>query len=327
NKISLSRQNPYSLPLTTVGLIICIAGLIGNGIVFCFLCFKMKRRHFTIYIINLSIADFTYLFGLCVLLIYMFSLFTGLLYNFGFNAGIYLLTVISLERCIAVICPLWYQCQRPKRLTTISCTSCWTLSVLVTGLEQFVCTSGQQYLNPGSEYCTNVYFFTSALYIIVVLVLVVSSFTLLFDIQKASKHCHPPKLYIVIIVSATVFLISVIPARILGLLLYFKILNSDTLMLVFFYVTSLCSAFNCSTNPYIYMVVGRFGKRVDGGSNIKQLLEKHPPQSPWNVLKGSANKPDERSRRTAEQTIERRRNTLNAADDSLNRPANAAAIR
>uniref|UniRef100_A0A8C5PAR3 G-protein coupled receptors family 1 profile domain-containing protein n=1 Tax=Leptobrachium leishanense TaxID=445787 RepID=A0A8C5PAR3_9ANUR len=243
---------------------VCLFGMLGNGIAFWFLCFRIPLNTYTVYIINLMIADFVYLFFSAILMIMQVDHLMAI--------RMFFLLAISIERCLSVYYPIWYRCRRPKHLSLIACLIMWLFACLVmTGLEQFVCTSGQQYLNPGSEYCTNVYFFTSALYIIVVLVLVVSSFTLLFDIQKASKHCHPPKLYIVIIVSATVFLISVIPARILGLLLYFKILNSDTLMLVFFYVTSLCSAFNCSTNPYIYMVVGRFGKRVDGGSNIKIL--------------------------------------------------------
>ncbi|KAM4705029.1 mas-related G-protein coupled receptor member H-like [Rhinophrynus dorsalis] len=280
----------YFLPLTTFSIVLCMVGLVGNVVVFWFLCFKIKKSQFTIYIINLAVADFTFLLGLCVWLLYMFSvlnglkksdivmnyvaLFSGLLYNFGFNAGIYLLTVIGLERCFAVLYPFWYQCQRPKKLSSYMCILMWILSILVTGLENFICTGEQQYLAPGSEKCTDVYFFTSALYIIVVSIMILSSLTLLLEIRKASRHCHPPRLYIVIIASISVFLTSVVPARILGLLLYFNILNSQTVLRAIFFITSICSAVNCSANPYIYMFVGRWRKQISEENSMKQIFEK-----------------------------------------------------
>ncbi|MEE6509531.1 hypothetical protein FKM82_026789 [Ascaphus truei] len=283
------RRSAYALPLTTISLAICVIGLVGNGIVLWFFCFKIKRSQFTIYILNLAVADFTFLTGLLVLLLYIFCLLnklkksmavlkyiillTGLLYNLGFNTGIYILMAIGLERCLAVLYPFWYRCQRPKKQSTYVCTMFWMLSALVTGLESFLCSGGQQYLTPGSESCTKVYFFTSALYLIVVPIMLLSSLMLLLHIQKASEHCHPPRLYIVIVASVTIFLISVVPARVLGLLIYYNILYSDTFLLAFFYVTSVCSAINCSANPYIYMLVGRWRNHMSEESSIKQSLE------------------------------------------------------
>ncbi|KAM5158244.1 mas-related G-protein coupled receptor member H-like [Mantella aurantiaca] len=284
------RRGSYFIPLTVLSLALCVLGLLGNETVFWILCFKIKRTHCTIYFLNLALADFTFLLGLGTWMVYTFcvlngvrnldivegyiAFFTGLLYNFGFNASIYLLTVIALERCLAVLYPFWYQCYRTKNLSTYVSIMSWLLSLLVTGLENLICTGKQQYQAPGSQSCTNVYFFTSSLYFIIVLIMIISSLTLLFKIQTASKQCHPPKIYIVIVISVTIFLISVVPARILGLLLYFNFLQSDSFFVAFFFITSLCSCFNCSVNPYIYMAVGRWGKLKAEEISVRKMLEK-----------------------------------------------------
>ncbi|KAM4026819.1 mas-related G-protein coupled receptor member H-like [Anomaloglossus baeobatrachus] len=287
---TLINQNTYILPLTIFCLALCIFGLLGNGIVIWFLVLKIKRTPFTVYILNLAIADFIFLFGLCVWMMYTFcylngwrtsvfennyvAFITGLFYNFGFNSSIYILMVIALERCLAAVYPFWYQCQRPQNLSTYMCIIFWLLSLLVTGLENIICSDGAQYPDPGSENCTNVYFFTSALYLLIVPIMVLSSVTLIVTIYTASTHWHHTKLYIVIVISVTIFLISVVPARILGLLLYFNVLQTGEFLIAFFFATSLCSAFNCSANPYIYMAVGWFGKQKTETNSMKQVLEK-----------------------------------------------------
>ncbi|XP_068094430.1 proto-oncogene Mas-like [Hyperolius riggenbachi] len=284
---SMHGRSSYIMPLLVFSIALCLTGLLGNGIVLWFLCLKIKRNHFTVYILHLAAADFTFLFGLWVWMVYLFmvlnglrstavaddyiALLLGLLYNFGFNASIYLLMAIAMERCLAVLFPFWYQCHRSQNSSVYVCIGSWLFSVLITGLENMICDNGHQYHAPGSQSCTNVYFFTTAVYLTVVPIMVLSSLTLLFTIQTASKHCQSTKLYIVIVISVTVFLISVVPARILGLLLYFNVMKSNAFLVEFFFVTSLCSAFNCSANPYIYMAVGQWGMRE---CSIQKILEK-----------------------------------------------------
>ncbi|NXK78157.1 MRGX2 protein, partial [Amazona guildingii] len=52
-----------------VCIVICVFGMVGNGIVLWFLGFQMKRNHFTVYILNLAVADCSLL-----LLFFLFSL-------------------------------------------------------------------------------------------------------------------------------------------------------------------------------------------------------------------------------------------------------------
>ncbi|KAJ1080508.1 hypothetical protein NDU88_000707 [Pleurodeles waltl] len=52
-------------------LLISILGLIGNGIVLWFLCIRIKRNTYTVYILNLAVADFCLLLYLVVALLYV----------------------------------------------------------------------------------------------------------------------------------------------------------------------------------------------------------------------------------------------------------------
>ncbi|NXH17443.1 MAS protein, partial [Bucco capensis] len=98
---------------------ICVCGLVGNGTVMWFLIFHMKQNPFTVYVLNLAIADFSLLLNLLVYLtVYMiirgycfmpygtdFFIYYILLVPFlcCYYSSMYLLTAMSVERCLAVL--------------------------------------------------------------------------------------------------------------------------------------------------------------------------------------------------------------------------------
>ncbi|XP_078525203.1 mas-related G-protein coupled receptor member H-like [Lissotriton helveticus] len=290
-KNSTGNMLPFGAQLTMniLAVIIIMIGLVGNAIVFWFLFIKIKRNQCTVYILNLAVADFTFLVGCAIyLMFFLFYLcgvkvtesdnekvfFAGnLLYDIGFNASTFVLTAISVERFVSVLLPIWHRCHRPKWQSTAVSAVLWALSVLVTGLETFLCQNSDKYQEPGSGKCTAVYLFTSALFLVTVSLMVLSSLTLLLEIRKTSKQCRPLRLYIVIIVTVMVFLLNVVPARVIGLLLYFKILPSEVYSLLFFYITEIFTSIHCSMNPYIYIFVGRWRKQGPG-ITVKQAFEK-----------------------------------------------------
>ncbi|XP_030046191.1 proto-oncogene Mas [Microcaecilia unicolor] len=259
--------------LSYICLLIAFCGLLGNSIVIWLLGFRIPKNKFTVYFLNLAIADVLFLFSVWVQLVVIIcmksghwisdvdtrniSIFMGLLYNVGFNTGIYLLMTVSIERCLCALYPIWYQYRHPKHQSDIVCILLWALSGLVTGLENFI---------PGSEPRTAVYLFTSALFLLVIILMILSSLILFITVQKISDKCQPLRLYIVIIVSVVVFLISVVPARLLGLLLYFKVLSSYFLLVYFYFITVLCSSVNCAANPFIYFLVGSLRRWRFSGS-------------------------------------------------------------
>ncbi|KAG6923681.1 mas-related G-protein coupled receptor member H-like, partial [Chelydra serpentina] len=138
--------------ISSISLFICLVGLVGNGMVLWFLGFRIKKDPFTIYILNLDIDDFGFLLCMVaffiIIILYLRMDFLGgfviieaiqWVALFIYNTGLYLLTAISVQRCLSVLYPIWYRCHHPKNLSSIVCALLWALSILVTGLECYFC--------------------------------------------------------------------------------------------------------------------------------------------------------------------------------------------
>ncbi|NXF61426.1 MRGX2 protein, partial [Ciccaba nigrolineata] len=113
---------PYGLIVFAgVSMGISLCGLAGNGIVMWFLGFHMKQNPFTVYFLNLAVADFSLLllfFMLILAFLYLISNCSYLsnfipsyidfvsivefLCHFFELSSLGLLTTISVERCISV---------------------------------------------------------------------------------------------------------------------------------------------------------------------------------------------------------------------------------
>ncbi|NWV30415.1 MRGRD protein, partial [Origma solitaria] len=102
---------------------ISLCGLLGNGMVMWFLGFQMKQNPFTVYILNLAVADFSLLvlfllllldalsfIAFCPLSLFMF-LYRHRKFAFTFEflchlfdlSSLGLLTALSVERCVSVL--------------------------------------------------------------------------------------------------------------------------------------------------------------------------------------------------------------------------------
>ncbi|KAG8133972.1 hypothetical protein E2320_011736 [Naja naja] len=112
--------------------ILCCVGVTLNGIVIWLLGFQIKRNPFTVLILNLAIADFGFLISMAIFCIEIFIHFIppGIpfqvlfsLFNFTYINGLFLLTAISIDRCVVVLFPIWHRCSRPKYLSLLSVSS------------------------------------------------------------------------------------------------------------------------------------------------------------------------------------------------------------
>ncbi|NXJ66141.1 MAS protein, partial [Rostratula benghalensis] len=110
-------HNYSALIIPGVFIVICLCGLVGNMVVVRFLVFHMKNP-FTVYVLNLAIADFSLLlFFLTILTLHILSTIYGIysleyilshyvlmvLFLFFYYASMYLLTAMSIERCASVL--------------------------------------------------------------------------------------------------------------------------------------------------------------------------------------------------------------------------------
>ncbi|XP_058034498.1 mas-related G-protein coupled receptor member H-like [Ahaetulla prasina] len=127
---------------------LCFLGLLGNGKVIWILGFHMKRNSFSIYVLNLAVADSGVLILKVLVQIFdisknyfpIYFLFEGL-YFMMHNASQLLLISISVDRCVSVLFPIWHQCHRPPKLSLIVCVIAWVLPFLYFALEMVVILS------------------------------------------------------------------------------------------------------------------------------------------------------------------------------------------
>ncbi|XP_078503097.1 proto-oncogene Mas-like [Lissotriton helveticus] len=274
--ITLTMLLAMSLPTQ----IICLLGIAGNGIVLWFLCLEMQRNPFTVYILNLAAADCFLLLCTTVILVYILTsaageiiiffnevvlFYIGILFQFGYNTSLFLLTAISVERCLSILHPIWYKCHRAKHLSTIVSSLLWTFAIAVTMIECLWCTERDFYVS--APHCTAVFVFLLSLtFGIICPVMILSSLTLIIKVQRSLRKRQSMRLYQVILINVVFFLLTTFPTRLLWVCFYFGVIQHNYfnyLTIIFAHI--FCTTVHSSTNPYIYFLVGRKNKRISRG--------------------------------------------------------------
>ncbi|XP_062996038.1 chemerin-like receptor 1 [Elgaria multicarinata webbii] len=142
-----------------------LLGVIGNGLVIFVTGFRMKRTVNTIWFLNLAIADFVFTFFLPLSAAYialgfhwpfgkaLCKLSTTLAFLNMF-ASVFLLTVISMDRCIFVVCPVWAQNYRTTRLASLVTLGIW-LAALALSCPYLVFRDTKSSLDENTTHCYN----------------------------------------------------------------------------------------------------------------------------------------------------------------------------
>ncbi|KAE8594255.1 hypothetical protein XENTR_v10019528 [Xenopus tropicalis] len=124
----------------TIHSIICILGIVGNGLVIWIIGFKMEKTATLIWFLNLGISDFSFclflsiymiqielphnwLFGWIMCKTWTFNLYLNL------STSVLFLMIISIDRCICVLYPLWSKIHRTARLSSVTSVIIWIISV------------------------------------------------------------------------------------------------------------------------------------------------------------------------------------------------------
>ncbi|EHB12328.1 Mas-related G-protein coupled receptor member F [Heterocephalus glaber] len=226
-------------------LLLCLCGLVGNGLVLWFFGFSIKRTPFSIYFLHLASADGTYLFSKAVV--------CRILGLCTFVTSVSLLPAISTERCVSIIFPSWYWRQRPKRLSAVVCTLLWLLSLLVTGIHNYFCV----FLGREASGATCRHMDISLgilLFLLFCPLMVLPCLALILHVEcRARQRQRSAKLNHVILAMVSVFLVSSIYLGIDWFLFWVFQIPAPFPE----YVTDLCICINSCAKPIVYFLTGR----------------------------------------------------------------------
>ncbi|KAJ6661473.1 hypothetical protein lerEdw1_014382 [Lerista edwardsae] len=258
-------------------LIISLFGLLGTGAVIWLLGFHMKRSPFTTYILNLAVADFGVLISLVsvailgvsvdfdngydVLSLSFVSFFE--LFFFTFSTGQFLLVAISVDRCVAVLFPLWHRCHRPPYLSTLVCSLIWVLSLVLSGIH-----FTQVLTQSLGASCFLYQLIVNAL--LCTLLMVLSTLTLFIKVCRKQEQHRRGKLVTAILLALLFFLLFAFPLNAFYAITYFSSAPHHDLMAS----GLICACLNSSVNPLIYFLVGRGQKKGQPRWSMKAALQR-----------------------------------------------------
>ncbi|XP_032078209.1 mas-related G-protein coupled receptor member H-like [Thamnophis elegans] len=252
---SISEPDYLRKAIYSLIIFICFPGIVGNGIVIRLLYFQIKRHPFAHYILNLAVADTgTLLFVFISAIRYLntedscIEIIEVLLCTYC--TGQFLLTIISIDRCLAVFFPIWHRCHQPPHLSTVLCVFSWIVSILFCTIHYTLIrvTDLPKYLQ---------YFFILIFISVCIPVIVISSLALFIKGYLKSQMKKRGKLLKAVLLALFFFLIFSIPPS----AIYLNDIISQKKKFNFIPYGYLCACLNSSVNPLIYFLLGRRKER------------------------------------------------------------------
>ncbi|XP_006893452.1 PREDICTED: mas-related G-protein coupled receptor member D-like [Elephantulus edwardii] len=283
--ITMDAWGVTFLILSVLTLLTCVCGMVGNGVVVWLLGFRVQRNPFSVYVLNLAVADF--LFLLCLVLVlsmeflkkmietyFFFFLLLIIVMFFAYTAGLSLLTVISVQRCLSVLFPIWYKVHRPRHLSTVVCTLLWGLALLMMTLAISFCYTDIQ------RGFTMDMFMNVLILGIFTPIMILSSVVLFVQIQRRPRawRRRSVRLFVIILVSVLVFVVCSLPFGIFWTLLY-RLQARSYVYYLLMKLSCFTSSLSSSANPFIYFLVGRrrsSSLRVPLRSILSRALQEGP---------------------------------------------------
>ncbi|KAL3980945.1 trypsin [Sarotherodon galilaeus] len=279
--------------LTTVDAVVfslvSVLGVLGNGVVIWVTGFRMKKTVNTVWYLHIAVADFIFAVflalratSLALRFHWPFGNFMcklcGTLIFLNLFASVYIMVVISVDRCVSVVWPVWAQNHRNVRNATYVSLCAWVLALIKE--------------NENTTYCSNINFFEKATPTVIqtiVITHVLLGFAVPFTVivscyaviihrlrrnhSLASQSSRPFKVITSIIVA---FFLCLAPYYIIDLiqLVIFKAPNA-TLRYAFRIVSKVASnlmVLHCCLNPLLYVFL-RQDFKAEIRKSILNVLE------------------------------------------------------
>ncbi|XP_070767473.1 chemerin-like receptor 1 [Enoplosus armatus] len=135
------KQSLHTMTLIVYSLAF-VFGVLGNGVVIWVTGFKMKKTVNTVWFLNLAVADFLFTAFLPLSVAYLAMKFhwpfgkfmckvNSTLSSLNIFASVYILVVISVDRCVSVVWPVWGRNHRSVRKASCVSLGVWVLALIL----------------------------------------------------------------------------------------------------------------------------------------------------------------------------------------------------
>ncbi|KAM9330152.1 chemerin-like receptor 1 [Gastrophryne carolinensis] len=278
----------FMVSLSAVSLL----GTVGNGLVIWFVIFKMKKTVTSVWFLSLALADFTFSLFLPFYVTY-FALnyhwpFGGFMcYLQGFVAplnmfsSILQLTVISIDRCVCVVFPVWCRNHRTIRLAYMVTLGVW---VFAAGCcVPYTIFIGTLTASDGRTHCLNLFIYNISpiavimrfiLFFVVPLIIIVWCYTVIIRRMRRNRMVTSTKPFRMIAAIITCFFICWMPFHVCHTLDLYYVFGNMT-----FYICVSLGYANSCVNPFLYVFFGRdFKERF--WSSIQSALRRALTEEP-----------------------------------------------
>ncbi|XP_049440145.1 chemerin-like receptor 1 [Epinephelus fuscoguttatus] len=285
-------------------IVYCLAfvlGVLGNEVVIYVTGFKMKKTVHTVWFLNLAVADFLFTAFLPLSVIFevtgcywpsesFMCKLSSTLISLNIFASVYILMVISVDRCVSVVWPVWAQNYRSVLSASYVSLSVWILALILSSRIFIFNSTGSSYLHDNIiTSCKNLALYNDytrpsvnqqlqAMTITFLLLGFVVPFTVIFSCYAviihrrrrnrnlASQSSRPFKILTAVIIT---FFLCLAPYHIIALTEMINDMpahHSQTLVYIITIgapIATSLAIFRSCLNPLLYVLVGQdYNKKV-----------------------------------------------------------------
>ncbi|XP_077312217.1 chemerin-like receptor 1 [Lithobates pipiens] len=250
---------------------ICLLGITGNGLVIWFVAFKMKKTVNSVWFLSLAFADFTFSLFLPLTIPYIaldihwpFGTFMCKLSCFALflnmSASVLQLTVISIDRWMSVVFPVWCQNHRTVSLAMKVVLALWIISFLLS-ISYFI-YANTYHVNEAIVICYLDWSIHDTQVIIRFIILFVIPFTIIIFCYtviflRIQRNCRvtstkPYKVIVAVIIS---FFVCWFPYHVFSIMYSYGMHDLRLVVLIGYIISHLLAFSNSCVNPLLFVFI------------------------------------------------------------------------